>query len=65
MELLLSPRGEHGIPFYVHGGTGFYTVYAALPAGDPILANIEKMVAMARASEENGNFGGKAKDGTI
>jgi ATP-dependent helicase/nuclease subunit A len=32
--------------------SGVYTVYAALPAGEQILANIEKLVAMARLREE-------------
>jgi ATP-dependent helicase/nuclease subunit A len=36
--------------------SGVYTVYAALPAGEQILANIEKLVAMARSREENGNY---------
>jgi len=36
--------------------SGIYTVYAALPAGEQILANIEKLVAMARAREESGNY---------
>ncbi|MCK9632594.1 MAG: UvrD-helicase domain-containing protein [Methanoregula sp.] len=33
--------------------SGVYTVYAALPAGEQILANIEKLVAMARVREED------------
>ena len=36
--------------------SGVYTVYAALPAGEQILANIEKLVSMARNREENGNY---------
>lgn len=36
--------------------SGVYTVYAALPAGEQILANIEKLVAMARSREESGNY---------
>lgn len=36
--------------------SGVYTVYAALPAGEQILANIEKLVAMARSREETGNY---------
>jgi len=36
--------------------SGVYTVYAALPAGEQILANIEKLVAMARNREEAGNY---------
>jgi len=36
--------------------SGVYTVYAALPAGEQILANIEKLVAMARTREEAGNY---------
>ena len=35
---------------------GVYTVYAALPAGEQILANIEKLVSMARNREEAGNY---------
>jgi ATP-dependent helicase/nuclease subunit A len=34
--------------------SGVYTVYAALPAGEQILANIEKLVAIARNREEAG-----------
>ncbi len=34
--------------------SGVYTVYAALPASEQILANIEKLVAMARNREEAG-----------
>jgi ATP-dependent helicase/nuclease subunit A len=36
--------------------SGVYTVYAALPDGGQILANIEKLVGMARSREENGNY---------
>jgi ATP-dependent helicase/nuclease subunit A len=36
--------------------SGVYTVYAALPDGKQILANIEKMVAMARVREEAGSY---------
>jgi ATP-dependent helicase/nuclease subunit A len=36
--------------------SGVYTVYAALPAGEQILANIEKLVGMARNREEKGNY---------
>jgi len=36
--------------------SGVYTVYAALPAGEQILANIEKLVAMARNREESGLY---------
>ncbi|WP_292368537.1 UvrD-helicase domain-containing protein [Methanoregula sp. UBA64] len=36
--------------------SGVYTVYAALPEGEQILANIEKLVAMARAREESGKY---------
>ncbi|MDO8871780.1 MAG: UvrD-helicase domain-containing protein [Methanoregula sp.] len=36
--------------------SGVYTVYAALPAGEQILANIEKLVGMARNREEAGNY---------
>lgn len=36
--------------------SGVYTVYAALPAGEQILANIEKLVGMARSREEAGNY---------
>jgi ATP-dependent helicase/nuclease subunit A len=36
--------------------SGVYTVYAALPAGEQILANIEKLIAMARTREEIGNY---------
>jgi len=36
--------------------SGVYTVYAALPEGEQILANIEKLVFMARAREEAGNY---------
>ncbi|MDD5142403.1 UvrD-helicase domain-containing protein [Methanoregula sp.] len=36
--------------------SGVYPIYAALPAGEQILANIEKLVAMARAREEAGNY---------
>jgi ATP-dependent helicase/nuclease subunit A len=36
--------------------SGVYTVYAALPAGEQILANIEKLVAMARNREEAGLY---------
>jgi len=36
--------------------SGVYTVYAALTAGEQILANIEKLVSMARNHEENGNY---------
>ena len=36
--------------------SGVYTVYAALPAGEQILANIEKLVRMARNREEAGNY---------
>ncbi|MDO9035691.1 MAG: 3'-5' exonuclease, partial [Methanoregula sp.] len=36
--------------------SGVYTVYAALPAGEQILANIEKLVSMARNREEAGNY---------
>lgn len=34
--------------------SGIYTVYAALPEGKQILANVEKMIAMAREKEEAG-----------
>lgn len=37
--------------------SGAYTVYAALPDGEQILANIEKLVSLARAREEPGNYG--------
>lgn len=37
--------------------SGVYTVYAALPEGKQILANIEKIVAMARLREGKGSFG--------
>jgi ATP-dependent helicase/nuclease subunit A len=36
--------------------SGVYTVYAALPAGEQILANIEKLVAIARNREEAGLY---------
>lgn len=36
--------------------SGVTTVYAALPEGKQILANIEKMVAMARVREEAGSY---------
>nr|WP_321353130.1 UvrD-helicase domain-containing protein [uncultured Methanoregula sp.] len=36
--------------------SGVYSVYAALPAGEQILANIDKLVGMARSREENGNY---------
>lgn len=36
--------------------SGVYAVYAALPEGEQILANIEKLVAMARAREDAGNY---------
>jgi len=36
--------------------SGVYTVYAALPAEEQILANIEKLVAMARNREEAGLY---------
>lgn len=36
--------------------SGVYTVYAALPAGEQILANIEKLVFMARNREETGPY---------
>lgn len=36
--------------------SGVYTVYAALPAGEQILANIEKLVSMARNREEAGPY---------
>ncbi|GAB6284893.1 MAG: hypothetical protein STSR0009_10930 [Methanoregula sp.] len=36
--------------------SGVYTVYAALPEGEQILANIEKLVGMARNREETGNY---------
>jgi ATP-dependent helicase/nuclease subunit A len=36
--------------------SGVYTVYAALPTGEQILANIEKLVAMARNREESGLY---------
>jgi ATP-dependent helicase/nuclease subunit A len=36
--------------------SGVYSVYAALPAGEQHLANIEKLVSMARNREENGNY---------
>ena len=36
--------------------SGVYTVYAALPAGEQILANLEKLVSMARNREEAGNY---------
>ena len=36
--------------------SGVYTVYAALPAGEQILANIEKLVGIARNREEAGNY---------
>jgi ATP-dependent helicase/nuclease subunit A len=36
--------------------SGVYTLYAALPAGEQILANIEKLVAMARNREESGLY---------
>jgi len=36
--------------------SGVYTVYAALPAGEQILANIEKLVGMARNREEAGPY---------
>ncbi|NYT21057.1 MAG: UvrD-helicase domain-containing protein, partial [Methanomicrobiales archaeon] len=37
--------------------SGITTVYAALPEGRQILANIEKMVALAREREEAGSYG--------
>ncbi len=37
--------------------SGIYTVYAALPAGEQILANVEKLVGMARSREEAGPYG--------
>ena len=37
--------------------SGVYTVYAALPEGKQILANIEKIVAIARVREGKGSFG--------
>jgi len=36
--------------------SGVCTVYAALPAGEQVLANIEKLVAMARNREEAGPY---------
>lgn len=36
--------------------SGVYTVYSALPVGEQILANIEKLVSMARNREESGNY---------
>ena len=36
--------------------SGVYTVYAALPSGEQILANIEKLISMARNREETGNY---------
>ena len=36
--------------------SGVYTVYAALPEGKQILANLEKIVAMARVREEAGGY---------
>ncbi len=36
--------------------SGVYAVYAALPAGEQILANIEKLVGMARSREEAGPY---------
>ncbi|MFA5296158.1 MAG: UvrD-helicase domain-containing protein [Methanoregulaceae archaeon] len=36
--------------------SGIYTIYAALPDGRQILANVEKMVAMARVREEAGSY---------
>ena len=35
-------------------GSGLYTVYGALPEGQQILANIEKLIAIVRAREEKG-----------
>jgi ATP-dependent helicase/nuclease subunit A len=37
--------------------SGIYTVYAALPEGKQILANLEKIVAMARVWESAGSYG--------
>ena len=36
--------------------SGVYAVYAALPVGEQILANIEKLVGMARNREEGGPY---------
>lgn len=36
--------------------SGVYSVYAALPAGEQVLANIEKLVAMARGREEDRSY---------
>ena len=36
--------------------SGVYTVYAALPEGEQILSNIEKLVSLARNREEAGNY---------
>ncbi|MBP7715912.1 MAG: UvrD-helicase domain-containing protein [Methanoregulaceae archaeon] len=37
--------------------SGIYTVYAALPEGKQVLANLEKIVAMARVREGAGSYG--------
>ncbi len=37
--------------------SGIYTVYAALPEGKQVLANLEKIIAMARVRESAGSYG--------
>jgi ATP-dependent helicase/nuclease subunit A len=52
--------GRTGLVFLIRrilAESGVYTVYAALPASGQILANIEKLVAMARSREESGSYG--------
>ncbi len=49
--------GRTGLVFLIRKiltEAGMYTVYAALPEGEQILANIEKLIAIIRSREEEG-----------
>ena len=52
--------GRAGLVFLVRkilSESGVYTIYGAMPDGEQILANIEKLVAIIRAREEKGLYG--------
>ncbi|MFA6363494.1 UvrD-helicase domain-containing protein [Methanoregula sp.] len=51
--------GRAGLVFFIRKilwESGVYTVYGAMPDGEQVLANIEKLVAIIRAREEKGLY---------
>jgi len=60
LSLWMADAGRTGIVPLIRrilSESGIYTVYAALPEGKQVLANLEKIVAMARVREDAGTYG--------